>query len=195
MIAELFFLSDRSDHIHFSVFVFHSTFWFSLRHFAFWLRIRFLFFTFPFPFLTFWFSLLHFTFRLRFRFLLFYFSISVSNFFNFYRSISFHFIVFVLAFKLYNENQNQNLIINIRKNENQETKNKNQNHNRQSRPTCFAGRSIWGIKVSFQWSAALLTMLAPVNFLILPPWIALNHKLYFFSKYLLILLFKLWKSR
>ena len=59
------------------------TFWFSLRHSAFRLRIRFLFFTFPFPFLTFWFSLLHFAFRLRFRFLLFYFSISVSNFFIF----------------------------------------------------------------------------------------------------------------
>ena len=59
------------------------TFWFSLRHSAFRLRIRFLFFTFPFPFLTFWFSLLHFAFRLRFRFLLFYFSISVSNVFIF----------------------------------------------------------------------------------------------------------------
>ena len=49
--------------------------------------------------------------------------------------------------------------------------------------------------VSIRQCAALLTMLAQVNFQILPPLIALNHKLYFFSTSLLILLFKLWKSR
>ena len=42
---------------------------------------------------------------------------------------------------------------------------------------------------------ALLTMLAQVNYLILPPLIALNHKLYLFSTHLLILLLKPWKSR
>ena len=116
--------------------------------------------------------------------------ISVYIFFTFpflfllfycYRSISFYFSVFVFAFKLYNENQNQNLIINIKKNEKQKPK-----QNRQSSPTCFAGRSIWQIQVSIWRSAALLTMLAQVTFLILPPLIALNHKLYFFSTYLLI---------
>ena len=112
-------------------------------------------------------------------------------FFYFDRFISFYISVFVLAFKLCNENQNQNLIINIKKNENQKTK----NQNRQSRPSCFAGRSIWRIKVSIRRSAALLTMLSQVNFLILLPLIALNHKLYFFSTYPLILLFKLCKSR
>ena len=61
-------------------------------------------------------------------------------------------------------------------NENQ----KNQNQNRQRRPSCFAGGSIWRIKVSIRRSAALLTMLAQVNYLILPPLIALNHKLYLF---------------
>ena len=110
--------------------------------------------------------------------------------FYFYRSIPFYFSGF-FAFKLYNENQNQNVIINIKK----PKKNQSQKQNRQSRPSCFAGRSIWRIKVSIRRSAALLTMLAQVNFLILPPWITLNHKLYFFSTYLLILLFKLWKSR
>ena len=43
--------------------------------------------------------------------------------------------------------------------------------------------------------ATLLTMLAQVNYLILPTLIALNHKLYLFSTHLLILLLKLWKSR
>ena len=146
-------------------------------HFAIWLfcwDFGFYFLLFPFRF-----SLLHFAFRLRFRFLLFYFSVSVSNFFLFYRFISFYFSLFVLAFKLYNENQ----------------KTKNQNQNQQSRPSRFAGRSIWLIMVSIRRSAALLTMLAQVNFLILPPLSALNHKLYFFSTWLLILLFKLWKSR
>ena len=59
----------------------------------------------------------------------------------------------------------------------------------------IAGRSIWWIKVFIRPSAALLTMLAQVNFLILPPLIALNQKLYFLSTYLLMLLFRLWKSR
>ena len=113
----------------------------------------------------------------------FYFNFLFFRTFYFYRSISFYFSVFN---KLYNENQNQNVMIN---------KTKNQNQNRQSRPSCFAGRSIWRIKVSIRRSTALLTMLAQVNFLILPPLIALNHKLYFFSTYVLILLFKLWKSR
>ena len=79
--------------------------------------------------------------------------------------------------------------INIKK-----RKQKKQKQNRQSRPSCFVGRSIWRIKVSIRRSAAFLTMLAQVNFLILPPLIALNHKLYFFSTYLLIILFKPWKS-
>ena len=44
-------------------------------------------------------------------------------------------------------------------------------------------------------SGRVLMMLAQVNFLILPPLITLNHKLNFFSTYLLILLFKLWKCK
>ena len=142
--------------------------------------ISFSFFTFPFLFLTFWFSLRHLAFRLRFRFLffhVFYFSVFVSNFyiftdlfrltcqfcfdFSIFVFFFFHLLsVFVLAFKLYNENQNQN-------------------QNRQSRPPCFAGGSRWRIKVSILGRVALLTMLAQVNFLILPPLIALNHRLFF----------------
>ena len=59
---------------------------------------------------------------------------------------------------------------------------------------CSLRFSALKIKVSIRQSEALLTMPAQVHFLILPPLIALNHKLYFFSTYLLILLFKLWKS-
>ena len=109
----------------------------------------------------------------------FYFLTLISFFFLTFYFLPIYFVLlfsFFFAFKLYNENQKQN-------------------QNRQSRPSCFAGRSIWRIKVSIRRSAALLTMLAQVNFLILPPLIALNHKLYFFSTYLLILLFKLGKSR
>ena len=64
--------------------------------------------------------------------------------------------------------------------ENENQKHKNQNQNRLRRPSYFAGGSIWRIKVSIRRSAALLTMLAQVNYLILPPLIALNHKLYLF---------------
>ena len=42
--------------------------------------------------------------------------------------------------------------------------------------------------MSIRRSAALLTMLAQVNYLIFPPRIALNHKLYLSSTHLLILL-------
>ena len=79
--------------------------------------------------------------------------------------------------------------------ENENQKHKNQNQNRLRRPSYFAGGSIWRIKVSIRRSAALLTMLAQVNYLILAPLIALNHKLYLFSTHLLIFLLKLWKSR
>ena len=49
--------------------------------------------------------------------------------------------------------------------------------------------------MSIRRSAALLTMLAQVNYLILPRLIALNHKLYPFSTHLLILLLKLYGNR
>ena len=52
--------------------------------------IRFLFFTFPFLFSTFWFSLLHFAFRLRFRFLFFLLFHFCFLLFYFYRYISFY---------------------------------------------------------------------------------------------------------
>ena len=82
-------------------------------------------------------------------------------------------------FNLYyeNQNQNQNLITTF---ENQKHKNKNQN--RHHRPSCFAGGSIWRIEVSIWRSVALLTMLAHVNYLILPPLIALNQIVSFFQR-------------
>ena len=126
-------------------------------------------FTFPFLFLTFLFLQIYF---------ISVFSFVLTSLFSFF----FHlFSVFVFAFKLYKENQNQ--IINITKGKPKKNKKQNQNQNRKSRPSCFAERSIWWIKVSIQQSVALLTMLAQVNFLILPPLIAVNHKLYLFSTY------------
>ena len=144
------------------------TFWFSLRHLAFRLRFRFLFFTFPFSFSTFWFALLHFAFRLWFRlwfFLLFRFFSYLFIFTDQFR-FTFQFLFLLLNYRMKTKT-------NIKKNENQ---------NRQSSPSCFAGRSIWRIKVSIRRSAALLTMLAQVNFLILPPLIALNHNCIYFQR-------------
>ena len=142
------------------------------RDFPFWAKsteaqgvhivISFLFFTFPFLFLTFFIFTSPFSFSIYISVFIFYFSVFVSNLFIFtdvFLSVLF---------------------------------------NRQSRPSCFAGGSICRTKVSLRRSAALLTMLglAQEKFLILPLFIMIspNHKPYFFSTYLLILLFKLWKS-
>ena len=122
----------------------------------------------PILFLMFWFSLRHFAFGFWFWFLFCPFPIL---FYSFWFSLR--------NFNLYYENQNQNLITTF-ENENQKHKNKNQN--RQHRPSCFAGGSIWRIEVSIWRSAALLTMLAHVNYLILPPLIALNQIVSFFQR-------------
>ena len=90
---------------------------------------------------------------------------------------------FVFAFKLYNENQNQNLIINIKERKPKPKLTKTDRVDHHAIPEDSMA------DVSIRQSAALLTMLAQVNFLILHPLIALNHKLYFFSKSLLILLY------
>ena len=66
--------------------------------------------------------------------------------------------------------------------ENENQKHKNQNQNRLRRPSYFAGGSIWRIKVSIRRSAAMLTMLAHVNYLMLPPLIALNQIVSFFQR-------------
>ena len=115
----------------------------------------------PILFLTFWFSLRHFAFRFWFWFL---FCPFLILFYSFWFSLR--------NFNLYYENQNQNLITTF----------ENQNQNRQHRPSCFAGGSIWRIEVSICRSAALLTMLAHVNYLILPPLIALNQIVSFFQR-------------
>jgi len=159
--------------------------------------ISFLFFTFRFLFFTFRFSFC------TFPFLFYTFRFSLGNFKLYYENQNQNLIITFENENQKNKNQNQNLIItfenenqkNKNKNQNQKHKNKNQNQNRQRRPSCFAGGSIWRIKVSIRRSAALLTTLAQVNYLNIPPLIALNHKLYVFSTHLLILRLKLWKSR
>ena len=102
--------------------------------------ISFSFFIFPCLFLAFWFSLRHLAFRLRFRFLFFSsvvifnvliftspfcFSVEISVFifllfhiflfltFYFHWSISFYFPVFLFAIKFCNENQNRSISLSL----------------------------------------------------------------------------------
>ena len=181
------------------------------RDFPFWAKSReaqgghivisFLFFTFPFLFLTFFTSTSPISFLIDFSVFIFHFSVFVfnvliftslfcfsveipvfilkillfvfvSNLLIFTDLFFFYFSVFVFAFKLYNENQNQNLIINIKQ---RKPKNRNQLCWRMN----MADQGVPPAKCGFVGNVRL----SPGKILILPLLItiALNHKPYFFS--------------
>ena len=143
----------------FNVLIFNSTFCF---------LVETLVFTFPFLFLTFLFLPIYF---------ISLFSFVLTSLFSFF----FHlFSVFVFASKLYKENQNQ--IINITKGKPKKTKNKTKTKTERVDHHALLKDQYGGSRCPSR-SVALLTMLAQVNFLILPPLIAVNHKLYLFSTY------------